>query len=156
MHNFALKQVLYGAVPVILMTQINKFVLKLPPLSLSVICLAAIVYLTLVPHPLPDNDLGLIPGMDKIVHAVMFFGLALCLAIDLKRRGLKRESDRINRFLPPMLSAVAGGVIEIIQMAMGIGRSGDILDFVADTAGAFLSLTVIPIVFRWLFGHSNR
>lgn len=133
----------------ILMTQINKIVLKLPPFTLSAICFAAIVYLTLVPHPLPDNDLVLIPGMDKIVHAVMFFGLALCLAVDFRRRGL----SRLNRFVAPLLSAAVGGGIELIQIAMGLGRSGDLLDFIADTAGAFFSVLVVPMVFRRLFSQ---
>ncbi len=97
----------------------------------------AILYLTLVPRPLPDAGVE-IPGLDKVVHAVMFGGLAFVACIDeaQRRRGSFGQVARGKAWFIALLSAVFGGLVEIAQMAMGAGRSGDLLDFVADCAGA--------------------
>lgn len=95
-----------------------------------------IFYLTLVPRPLPDNDID-IPGIDKVVHAVMFGALAFAGCIDLaqRKRGQFYMPGRRGIFGVIVSVAIFGGVIEILQQAMNAGRSGDILDFVADVAG---------------------
>lgn len=97
----------------------------------------AILYLTLVPRPLPDAGVE-IPGLDKVVHAVMFGGLAFVACIDAaqRRRGSFGRLARGKGWFIALLSAVSGGLVEIAQMAMGAGRSGDLLDFIADCAGA--------------------
>ena len=97
----------------------------------------AILYLTLVPRPLPDAGVE-IPGLDKVVHAVMFGGLAFVACIDeaQRRRGSFGQVARGKAWFIALLSAVFGGLVEIAQMAMGARRSGDLLDFVADCAGA--------------------
>lgn len=41
------------------------------------------------------------------------------------------------------VAIAAGGAIELIQGAMGCGRSADIMDFVADTVGAVAVMCVI-------------
>lgn len=97
----------------------------------------AILYLTLVPRPLPDNDIE-VPGLDKVVHAVMFGALAFVAVVDLARRG-RGEYAPVSRrscLYVAAASAATGGLIEVLQMAMGAGRSGDWLDFLADAVGA--------------------
>ena len=97
----------------------------------------AILYLTLVPRPLPDNDIE-VPGLDKVVHAVMFGALAFVAVVDLTRRGRGEYAPVSRRSLlcVAAASAATGGLIEELQMAMGAGRSGDWLDFLADAVGA--------------------
>ena len=95
-----------------------------------------ILYLTLVPRPLSDNDID-IPGLDKVVHTVMFGALAFAGCIDLAqpKRGHFSMPGRRGIFGVIVAVSIFGGVIEILQQSMNAGRSGDILDFVADVAG---------------------
>lgn len=114
----------------------------------SVILIALILFLTLTPNPLPDKTPPMFPGADKLAHAAMFGALALSLLFDYRL---------INRRLPSVRTAVAttaaasvfGGLIEILQQAMGMGRTAEWGDFVADTAGAFGALTLFLIILRF-------
>lgn len=114
----------------------------------SVILIAMILFLTLSPNPLPDKTPPMFPGADKLAHAAMFGALALTLLFDYRL---------INRRLPSVRAAVAttaaasvfGGLIEILQQAMGMGRTAEWGDFVADTAGAFGALALFLIILRF-------
>lgn len=101
----------------------------------------AILYLTLVPRPLPDNNID-IPGLDKAVHAVMFGGLAFVACIDMAMRGRGRYASLPSRRAWGVAIAVAafGGAVEIAQQSMGAGRSGDVWDFAADCAGVTIGI----------------
>lgn len=100
-----------------------------------------ILYLTLVPRPLPDNNIE-IPGLDKAVHAVMFGGLAFVACIDMAMRGRRRYGLLTSRMVWGVAIAVAtfGGAVEIAQQSMGAGRSGDVWDFAADCAGVAVGI----------------
>lgn len=112
---------------------------------------SAVLYLTLFPRPLPDNDLQLWEHTDKIVHALMMFGVYCALALDLRRQ----LSLRVRLWL--LIGVIAfGGAIELIQNAMGLGRSGDLIDFAADCAGALLAfLTAKSLLPRQRSQRSN-
>lgn len=130
----------------------KRFLTWLPPYSLTVVVSVLILYLTLVPKPLPDTDLELFPHADKVVHGIMFGALAGALALDRARR---RGIDRLTpRFLAVcfVASTVAGGAIELIQGGMAMGRGCDVWDFAADAAGALLAVLVVRSVARWLLG----
>lgn len=101
----------------------------------------AILYLTLVPRPLPDNNID-IPGLDKAVHAVMFGGLAFVACIDMAMSGRGRYAFLPSRRVWSVAIAVAafGGAVEIAQQSMGAGRSGDVWDFAADCAGGAIGI----------------
>lgn len=112
----------------------------------------AILYLTLVPRPLPDNDID-IPGLDKVVHAVMFGGLAFVGYIDMARRGRNRYGKLPWRamWIAVLAASLFGGAVEIIQQAMSVGRSGDAFDFVADAVGAVIgAMIAAKVVDMWL------
>lgn len=137
----------------------KQFIKRLPPFTLTVIVTTAILYLTLVPKPLPDNDIEWFQGADKVVHALMMLGLTGALGLDYMRLYGKREVT------PPALmivifvfaTGVFGGGIELIQGWMGLGRSEDIYDFIADCIGAllggFLILVLWQLVHQWLWGR---
>lgn len=118
----------------------------------------AILYLTLVPRPLPDNNID-IPGLDKVVHAIMFFGLAFVATIDFfrKRKGVYRHTNLRRLVEITVITTIFGGVIEIAQYMMNMGRGGDILDFLADgvgaCAGAWLGQQFIN---SWLKHYSQK
>lgn len=102
----------------------------------SLLCVGAILWLTLAPHPLPsDMDVPLFPGVDKVVHALMFGGLAVCLLFD--RMLLSRKPLTAGwAWGAAAVSALFGGAIEIAQWGMALGRGAELLDFLADILGA--------------------
>ncbi len=118
--------------------KIRNWLERLPAWSLTVVCFLAICWLTLAPHPLPDNDIPLFPGADKIVHGIMFGGFTLCIILDWQRRhGWPKKIQKVY-WIAPLIASVFGIVTEILQQEMHAGRSGDVWDFVADVTGSFL------------------
>lgn len=123
----------------------KKFLAGIPVGIATVVVLAAILYLTLYPNPLPDNDIPLFPGADKVVHGLMMFGLSGCAAYDYMRSRYGK-----GKMTPPKgmllcllaLTILFGGVIELLQSWMDLGRSEDMLDFVADAVGAIVAFIV--------------
>ena len=139
------------------MQKFAAFIAKLPRNTLTVLCVAAILYLTLVPKPLPDNSLQLIPGMDKIAHAIMFGGLVLCMAADYSRRLPRCQPGNMRLLAYAAVSTVFGGIIELLQNYMGLGRGGDIYDFIADAVGCIVfAFALTPPLLRALKFEENR
>ena len=58
------------------------FLRNMPQFLVSGTVVAAVLYLTLAPKPLPDNDINWFKHTDKIVHAVMMAGVYLAVALD--------------------------------------------------------------------------
>lgn len=136
--------------------QITALMLKIWPKRwvATVLVVLCILYLTLVPRPLPDNNID-IPGLDKVVHAIMFGGLAFVACIDLSRRSRRRFVPLAPRALLLVGTSVTifGGAIEIAQEAMDMGRGGDILDFAADVAGIVAGVFLANKMIR---SHGNQ
>jgi hypothetical protein len=151
----------------------RKFLLKIYPGLFTALVVLAILWLTLAPHPLPSDDIPMFEGADKVVHALMFGGLVFALTFDRRlfahRRQLAAFRTADNQATPSSLHAEAtrggsqsamagwmvllcfavasslfGGVIELLQDAMGLGRGGDVWDFCADTVGALFFAAISP------------
>lgn len=127
----------------------KRFLFHLPPYTFTVIIAVVILYLTLDPDPLPDNDFELFPGADKLVHAIMFAALAGAIALDRWRRGIVGAVSFKALAVYALIASVAGGLVEVLQGSMGVGRSADVWDFVADALGAIIGV----LVARWWFRH---
>ncbi len=69
------------------------------------------------------------PGVDKLVHLLLFLALALA----------GRWAGIRARPLPLLLVAYAG-LSEVVQAVSDLQRSGSVLDWLADVAGAGLGL----------------
>lgn len=121
---------------------------KLPPWTLTIVVLAMILYLTLVPRPLPDTDIELFAGADKVVHGIMFGALAGALGIDVARRRGAVAVTWLFVVLSWLAVSAVGGLIELAQGAMAMGRGCEFWDFVADVAGAALGTIVIKLGIR--------
>ena len=129
-------------------------ILSLPGYTLSAIVFFIILYLTLFPDPLPDVGPELFEGADKVVHALMFLGMAGILGLDYLRSpsGAKKQ-------MPPKLviacavtvSVVIGGLIEVVQDLSGTSRSGDFFDFIADAAGAAIAGIVMVVAWKQVY-----
>lgn len=128
----------------------KNFLTRLPAWTLTVVVSIAILYLTLVPRPVPDDMIPPIPGLDKIVHALMFGGLAGAIVLDRTRRhGCSRLRPLAS--LAAVIAMAAGGVIELLQGAMGMGRGMEVTDFIADGIGAWLGAVTAVALSRKLF-----
>ena len=109
--------------------------------TLSIIYLVIIVLLSLLPSSdLPD--VPLVSGEDKWIHVCMYLGLGFVTCWSLDRNG---------KSMPPLYLLLLGvfmwGVLmEVLQQLMAIGRSLEILDMVADLAGAIAGL----ILYRFM------
>ena len=107
---------------------------------LSVLCLSVILWLTLFPDPLGDTDIPLFPGADKLAHGLMFFGLTLCMLVDLKRKRGWKELQLPQISIVTLIGMLIGIGIEFLQPL--VGRSFEFLDMGADAFGAVLAGTL--------------
>ena len=78
-----------------------------------------------------------LPGVDKVVHAVLF----LCLAVSGRWAGGGRG---------PLGSVlvVYAAVSEVVQGLAGLGRTASVGDWLADVAGLLLGLVLWELVTR--------
>ena len=129
----------------------QKIIYKSPAWLYTVIVTLSIIYLTLVPKPLPDIQVPLWEHTDKVVHALMFGGFVAACCLDyMRKKQISHISKRI--MLTIIIIATAfGGIIEILQNAMGLGRSGDYFDLIADFAGIIIFAAISPATVRRLF-----
>ena len=75
-------------------------------------------------------------GLDKIVHAIEFGGLAAVVAVGI-RRSKPHVSGRVQRHVP-VLFAVCYGLTDEVHQLFVPERTFDLLDLAADAAGAWL------------------
>ncbi len=127
--------------------KLDKLLLSLPGWLFTVAVVLAVLYLTLFPDPVPEMDIELFPGVDKVVHAIMMLGVYLCISLDLMRhdhKAMHRLSLRTCALIFVITSAF-GGAIELIQAAMNMGRGCEITDFWADMAGAMAGWIIVKL-----------
>lgn len=119
------------------------FYLRRYPLTLSVI--AVVLCLSLMPIP-EAKHLRNIPLMDKWTHMVMYGTLTLVLWLELRRA---HPSCGMGRLLLAFFGPIAlGGTLELAQAYLTTYRSGEWLDFVANTIGVCLGTVVAWTVVR--------
>ena len=70
---------------------------------------------------------------------IMYMGLTLVFCFDYYRHAPAKNNSRT--MLAAFIIAIAlGGIIEIVQEAMHMGRTGDFYDFIADAVGAAIGM----------------
>lgn len=103
----------------------------------SIIIALIIAYLSLAGSQSFDEvPLFDIPFLDKIVHFGMYF-VFMSVIIFEKRKTIKNTTHLLLLSLIPVSY---GLLMEILQLAITETRSGDAFDFLANTAGALVSL----------------
>ena len=103
-------------------------------------CAALILFLCLLPgDELPEWDWFALLDLDKVVHAGMFFALAVLLAQAF------HDGGRPARWAmwAVLLSAGNGVLTEVLQGLEALGRRTDPADMLANTVGA---LAMVPYV----------
>lgn len=111
------------------------YLLKTYPLSL--LCIAAIWYICLirVPH-MKIQDI--FSWWDKAAHIIMYAGLCALIWTEYIRSHKTANKPRLLVFaiFAPILMS---GTIELVQAYFTTTRSGDWLDFLANTIGVLLA-----------------
>ena len=80
-------------------------------------------------------------GIDKVVHLSIFAALGF----------LFRAAFSRLRFLYYIyILLIYSFLTEILQDEMGLGRSGELLDIVADTTGLLIGYAIYRILFKYL------
>lgn len=94
---------------------------------------------------LPDPHINT-PHLDKVVHFGMFFIMALLLCNELEYQ--TKLTPRKIYLVTVCIALIYGGVIELLQHNF-FHRSGDMLDLLADVAGAIVGCLLYPPLKRW-------
>lgn len=123
---------------------------RIPRFLTSAVVTAGVLYLTLAPRPFGSVRIPLFEGADKVVHFMMFFAMAFAYHFDFRRGKKPVDEARLMGWIFVSLSAF-GGLIELAQWKMRMGRSGDWYDLLADIAGA-----VYGIILAWLVSAKNK
>ena len=123
---------------------------RIPRFLTSAVVTAGVLYLTLAPRPFGSVRIPLFEGADKVVHFMMFFAMAFAYHFDFRRGKKPVDEARLMGWIFVSLSAF-GGLIELAQWKMRMGRSGDWYDLLADIAGA-----VYGIILAWLISAKNK
>lgn len=123
---------------------------RIPRFLTSAVVTAGVLYLTLAPRPFGSVRIPLFEGADKVVHFMMFFAMAFAYHSDFRRGKKPVDEARLMGWIFVSLSAF-GGLIELAQWKMRMGRSGDWYDLLADIAGA-----VYGIILAWLISAKNK
>lgn len=123
---------------------------RIPRFLTSAVVTAGVLYLTLAPRPFGSVRIPLFEGADKMVHFMMFFAMAFAYHFDFRRGKKPVDEARLMGWIFVSLSAF-GGLIELAQWKMLMGRSGDWYDLLADIAGA-----VYGIILAWLISAKNK
>ncbi|MCH5328099.1 MAG: VanZ family protein [Coprobacter sp.] len=111
---------------------------RIPPYLPTAVVVAGILYLSLHSFSdIPDNNLFRLPHLDKAVHFGMYFGLTATFWFDDARHAAaKRKFPLRHLYRLWLFPVLLGGALEIAQALLTADRSGDIFDFLANTAGA--------------------
>lgn len=115
---------------------------------LSLICTLAITILSLAPIGAPEVAQD-VPFFDKWAHFVMYGGLSFLLFLESHKRPIT---------LPLAISlllyaCLLGGLMEIGQATLTTYRSGEWLDFVADSIGALLGCPIALLAKKGFASH---
>ena len=114
---------------------------KIPAYMPTAVVLVVILYLTLLPQPLGEEDIHLFEGADKVVHFIMFGGLTGTFIFDRYR--ISKSLKLKGALFAAVCSTMLGVIIEILQDVMALGRGGnDFWDAAANTLGAFCAVYI--------------
>ncbi len=120
---------------------------RLSPYATLLVLSLLIGVASLVPVPEMPR-LGDVPFFDKWVHFVMYGALALAAWFDLCRSRRALTFGRVF-WLAIVLPVVWGGLMELGQAYLTTCRSGDWLDFAANSFGVLIALPLGLVMKRF-------
>jgi len=111
---------------------------------------------------LPGNDFPNLSSFwirfhpDKLVHIFLWSFLSMFLIAGFYRKDTKPALGNVYIWLSFFLCILYGGLTEILQAYIFIGRSGDIYDFIADGLGTFLGLFLFRMFYFRRFQQASH
>lgn len=89
-------------------------------------------------------------GPDKIVHILMFAGLAFSILIGFRKTFANetRKNKNILLLSALIISILFGGLTELLQKYVFIGRYGSVFDLLADTIGCVIGVLLFKILLK--------
>lgn len=127
--------------------------LKKYPFSLALIAL--VCYLSLFRPPKVD-DLPLFPGFDKLVHFCMYGAISGMLWLEFLRNHRRGVEVLWHAWIGAVLCPVVmSGAIELLQSYCTSYRSGDWLDFLANSCGVAAATAFAWFVMRRWFARKE-
>lgn len=121
----------------------------------SLLVFAAVCWLTLSPEPTGKVHIELFEGADKVVHACMMGGLTAIILFDLWRRD-KHMPSKLEMLWVAISMVVFSALDEWAQGAMGMGRTSDPYDLLADIIGIILALLATPSLLHLMQNHNRN
>ena len=107
--------------------------------------------------PIPDvPQLDDVPLMDKWVHFVMYGGIASAVWLDIWRNAPSRRVEPIYFLWAVLIPILFGALIELAQRYLTTYRSGEWLDFLADSVGVLLAIPVGLFLLRPLIKRKTK
>lgn len=131
------------------MNGIWPFVRRYP---LSLVCIALIWVLSLTPF-FPETPFDDVQFIDKWTHLVMYGGTTAVVWWEYLRSHRRADFRRLLLW-GGMAMVALGGLMELLQAYCTTTRSGEWLDFWADSAGVLIGILVGMLM--WLVFRSRR
>ncbi|MDE6396092.1 MAG: VanZ family protein, partial [Muribaculaceae bacterium] len=91
---------------------------------------------------------------DKLIHAIMMGGLSSAILFDYRRSG-KKITSKIC-FNVGLWMIIFSMIDEIGQSAMNLGRTFELMDFLADTGGVILGVVLSRPVINYIFKNTSK
>ena len=132
--------------------KIKRLVEKMPKGLMSIMTILLITYLSLDDNPFDANDVRLFEGMDKVVHCIMYWFLALILMIDWTKIKNYIKISAVSMWVCVAIAFAFSALMEYLQDAMGLGRAASWADALANFTGTILGFLSMKFVFnKWFF-----
>lgn len=134
----------------------NKIIKNIPAWVLSSVTIALILYASLDTNPFDAQHIRLFEGADKVVHCVMYFTLSVALIFDWAKQRYPHEINAKGVILCALIAFVFSVIMELMQGAMGLGRSASVADAIANFIGALSGFLFMKFVFLQRFYRIMR
>ncbi|WP_417427601.1 VanZ family protein [Halpernia sp.] len=103
---------------------------------------AFLTYMLLKPGIENQEYWFMFPGIDKIIHLSIFAFLGFCISISF---------IRLHFFYFLLIILLYGISTEVLQEVMGLGRSFEFLDILADILGSLIGYIIYKFVLKYFF-----
>lgn len=80
---------------------------------------------------------------DKLIHASIYFLLSFLIYFGFCRFNFQSAISRRPLTVAVVFSVLFGGLMELIQMYLVPGRTGEWMDFVANTTGSMMFVLML-------------
>ena len=112
---------------------------------------ALILVLTLLPpEDMPGTPTWKLLSFDTAAHAFVF-GVLVVLSVFSLRRQAQAPTLRAAALTVAIIgSTLFGGLIEVLQSSMNLGRQGEWTDLLSDGIGAVLGGILAQILSKWV------